>query len=287
MTAREGAGARPGPVRVLFLPARPCHDARVAVDFGGTARDYGAYRTAFPAELFTRLAARGVGLPGQRVADLGTGTGVLARSFAAAGCVVTGVDVAPEMLAEARRADAAAGLEIAYRVAPAEDTGLAGNAWDVVSAGQCWHWFDRRRAAAEAARLLVDGGALAICYRDYVVAPGNVCEASEQLVLAHNPGWAMGGWTGIPAGYAAGLRTAGFTGAATFGFGVTVPFTHEAWRGRMRTCNGVGASLPEAGIAAFDADLARLLAVRFPQEPLLVPHRISALVAWREPRAVR
>ena len=259
----------------------------MGVDFGGTAREYAAYRTAFPAELFTRLAAIGVGLPGQRVADLGTGTGTLARSFAAAGCAVTGVDIAPEMLSQARQADAAAGLEIAYRVAPAEETGLAGNAWDVVSAGQCWHWFDRRRAAAEAHRLLTGGGVLAICYRDYVVAPGNVCEASEELVLAHNPGWAMGGWTGIPAGYAAELSAAGFTGVETSGFGITVPFTHEAWRGRMRTCNGVGASLPEAGIAAFDADLARLLAERFPHEPLMVPHRISALIAWRAPHPAR
>ena len=253
----------------------------MGVDFGNTAREYAAFRTGFPAELFTRLAALGVGLPGQRVADLGTGTGALARGFAAAGCAVTGVDIAPEMLSQARRADAAAGLEIGYRVAPAEDTGLAASAWDVASAGQCWHWLDRRRAAAEARRLLTRGGALAICYRDYVVAPGNVCEASEELVRAHNPGWAMGGWTGIPAGYAGELSAAGFTGVQTFAFGITVSFTHEAWRGRMRTCNGVGASLPEAAIAAFDAGLARLLAERFPREPLMVPHRISALIGWR------
>ena len=51
---------------------------------------------------------------------------------------MTGVDIAPEMLSEARRADAAAGPEIAYRVAPAEKTRLPGNDWDVVCAGQCW-----------------------------------------------------------------------------------------------------------------------------------------------------
>jgi SAM-dependent methyltransferase len=256
----------------------------VPVDFGNTAREYAAYRTSFPAGLFTRLAALGVGLAGQRVADLGTGTGALARGFAAAGCAVTGVDVAPQMLAQARRAAAAAGLEIAYRAAPAEATGLPGGGWDVVSAGQCWHWFDRPRAAAEACRLLAPGGALAICYRDYVVAPGNVCEASEELVLAHNPGWAMAGWAGWPPEWTAELRGAGFTSMATVSFGITVAFTHEEWRGRMRTCNGVGASLPEAGVAAFDADLARLLRERFPGEPLLVPHRIWALTARQRPR---
>ena len=44
------------------------------------------------------------------------------------------------------------------RLAPAEDTGLPAHAWDVVSAGQCWHWFDQPRVTAEARRLLVDGG---------------------------------------------------------------------------------------------------------------------------------
>jgi SAM-dependent methyltransferase len=252
------------------------------VDFGKTARDYAMYRTVFPPALFTRMAAMGVGLAGHRIVDLGTGTGVLARGFAAAGCAVTGVDIAPELLLEARQQDAAVGLEVTYRVAAAEDTGLPGEAWDVVCAGQCWHWFDRQRAAAEARRLLVVGGAVAIGYRDYLVLPGNVCAASEDLVLTYNPSWPMVGGTGIHAAeWTVELGLAGFDNLETFSFDIAVPFTHDAWRGRMRSSNGVGASLPEAEVAAFDADLARLLSERFPQEPLMVPHRIWALVARR------
>ena len=55
------------------------------VEFGRTARDYGRYRAGFPDLLFEELAARGVGLAGQRVLDLGTGTGSLARGFARRG----------------------------------------------------------------------------------------------------------------------------------------------------------------------------------------------------------
>lgn len=252
------------------------------VNFGRTARDYAKYRPAFPLELFTRLAAIGVGRPGQRIVDLGTGTGVLARHFATAGCAVTGVDVATELLDEARRQDAAAGVTVNYRVAPAEDTGLSGRAWDVVTAGQCWHWLDRRKAAGEAHRLLVAGGALAICYRDYVLAPGNVCAASEELVLAHNPTWPMAGGGGTDAAqWSDELERAGFDGMERFGFDTTIAFTHEQWRGRMRSSNGVGASLSRADVDAFDADLDRLLRARFPEEPLLVPHRIWGLVARR------
>lgn len=279
---RGHAHPRPVPRNSPHHAAPPRHDGQVPVDFGKTARDYAKYRTVFPPALFTRMAAMGVGLAGQRIVDLGSGTGVLARGFAAAGCVVTGVDIAPELLQEARQQDAAVGLEVTYRVAAAEDTGLPGEAWDVVCAGQCWHWFDRRRAAAEARRLLVIGGAVAICYRDYLVLPGNVCAASEDLVLTYNPGWPMVGGTGIHAAeWTVELGLAGFDKLETFSFDIAVAFTHEAWRGRMRSSNGVGASLPEAEVAAFDADLARLLSERFPQEPLMVPHRIWALVARR------
>jgi hypothetical protein len=51
----------------------------------------------------------------------------------------------------------------------------------------------------------------------------------------------------------------------------------------MRTCNGIGASLPDETVAEFDRALARLLAEQFPDEPLPVRHRSWALVA-RAPR---
>jgi 2-polyprenyl-3-methyl-5-hydroxy-6-metoxy-1,4-benzoquinol methylase len=47
------------------------------------------------------LAALGIGQPGQRILDLGTGTGVLARAFAKRGAVVTGVDIAANQIAAA------------------------------------------------------------------------------------------------------------------------------------------------------------------------------------------
>jgi SAM-dependent methyltransferase len=253
------------------------HNGRMAVDFGRTANDYARYRTVFPPELFSLLAERGIGLEGQRLVDLGTGTGVLARVFAAAGCAVTGLDVAPEMLDQARELDRAAGVSVTYRVGGAEETGLAGHAWDVVTAGQCWHWFDRPRVAAEVLRLLVGGGALAICYRDY---SGEVSEAAEELVHAYNPTWPLGGLTfDNQPEWVAELRDAGFDSVEYFGFDTTVQFTHEQWRGRMRSSNGVGGSLTQERVAAFDADLAAQLRERFPHEPLLVPHRIWGIVA--------
>jgi SAM-dependent methyltransferase len=251
------------------------------VDFGKTAADYARHRAGFPEAFFGRLAAHGVGLPGQRLLDLGTGTGALARAFAARGAEVTGLDVARPLLDEAARLAEAAGLRLAIAVGRAEDTGLAGASFDVVTAGQCWHWFDCDRAAAEARRLLRPGGALVIAHFDWLAIGGNVVDATEALIEEHNPRWPLRGATGL-AGvtvWQTRLREAGFRDLALFAFDVDVPYSHEAWRGRIRASAGVGASLPPAEVLAFDAALAKLLAERFPGEPLAVPHQALALVA--------
>ena len=68
------------------------------IDWGRTSSDYAAHRPGPPPSYYERLAALGVGTPGQRLLDLATGTGLVARSFAARGCHVAGCDIAPEQV---------------------------------------------------------------------------------------------------------------------------------------------------------------------------------------------
>ena len=166
-------------------------------DFGRTAQDYAEHRAGFPESLFERLAARGVGVAGQRVVDLGTGTGTLARGFARRGCEVTGIDPAAEMLEQARALDERVGVRSGYRVGRAEQTGLDARCADVVTAGQCWHWFDRPAAAREVSRILRPKGFLVIAHFDWIPLPGNVVEATEALIEAHNPDWKLAGGLGV------------------------------------------------------------------------------------------
>jgi len=64
----------------------------------------------------------------------------------------------------------------------------------------------------------------------------------------------------------------------TFSYDVSVPYTHENWRGRVRASAGVGGSLAEDKVRAFDQSLARLLEAHYPGKVLDVAHRVFALV---------
>ena len=158
--------------------------------FGNAAADYATHRAGFPPELFDRLAGFGVGEPGQLVVDLGTGTGTVARQLAARGCDVTGVDT--RLMAEGAALAERDGVTVRWHEATAEDTRLFDVSVDVVTAGQCWHWFDRPAAVVEARRILRPGtGTLAILYLDWIPLPGNAVAATERLIEAAKTGTAV------------------------------------------------------------------------------------------------
>ena len=244
------------------------------VDFGRAAEDYGKHRAGFPDHFFERIVAQ-LGLtPGLRALDLGTGTGSIARGLARLGLTVTAIDPSEALMAQARRLDAEAGVQVDYRPGAAEALPFADGVFDVVLAGQCWHWFDRPAAAREAARVLRSGGALVIAHFDWLPLPGNMVEATEDLIRTYSPDWGLGRGTGLYPHWLAGMSGAGFGGIETASFDVAQPYSHEGWRGRIRASAPVKASLDAAAVARFDADLATLLAERFPQDPLAVPHRV-------------
>lgn len=257
------------------------HAFGAQVDFGRTASDYATHRHGFPPRFFRILVERGLAASGMRALDLGTGTGTVARGLALAGLEVVATDPAEALLEEARRLDRDAGVSVAHAVGRAEAIDAADATFDLVTAGQCWHWFDRATAAAEARRVLVPGGALVIAHLDWLPLPGTVVAATEALILAHNPRWTMGGGTGLYPQWTIDLATAGFTEIETFSFDVALFYTPQAWRGRIRASAGVRASLEASAVDRFDAELAARLEQDFPGDTLTVPHRVWAATARR------
>lgn len=78
-------------------------DGGAPFDWGKASADYAKYRDIYPAAYYQRLIDAGIGGKGQRILDLGTGTGVIPRHLAPYGATFVGADVSPEQIAEARR----------------------------------------------------------------------------------------------------------------------------------------------------------------------------------------
>lgn len=122
--------------------------------FSGLAQDYARHRPSYPhATVDWLIEASGV-RPGELVADLGCGTGILTRLLAERGLRVVGIDPNEDMLAEAR----AAGGGADYRRGEASATGLGDASVALVTAAQAFHWFDVDAALAEFHRVLLMGG---------------------------------------------------------------------------------------------------------------------------------
>jgi len=258
--------------------------AEMRVNWDRTASDYAAFRAGFPDEFYDRLAGHGIASGSgaqQRALDLGTGTGTLARALALRGWRVTGLDISAEMIGAARRLDAVAGVAVDYMVARSEATGLPAAIFDLVSAGTCWHWFDKPAAAREVHRVLAPNGWLVVAAMEWQSRSGNVVAATCDLIHKHNPRW-PNDQLGFRFEWAEDLSITGFTIADRFEFDVMVPYTHEAWCGRIRASAGVSASLDRAAVDAFNHEHADLLRTQFPQQPLAVPHRVLAIVARKE-----
>jgi SAM-dependent methyltransferase len=248
------------------------------VEFGSAATDYSTYSVGFPTSLLGRLQSFGIGRPGQIALDLGTGTGSLARLLAIAGCRAIGIDPVATQFDEARRLDAEAGVAVEYRTSAAENTGLPSDSVDCIIAGQAWHWFDRGRAASEAARLLKPGGHIAIAHFDWVPLPGNVVAAAEELIRKWNSAWPMGAGSGLYPQWLNDLALAGFSRIETFSYDVMVPYGHAEWRARIRASVGIAGSLSPQLVTDFDREHGRMLESRFSGDPLQVPHRVWAVV---------
>ena len=109
------------------------------------------------------------------VLDVGTGTGFLALEFAARGHAVTGIDLAPAMLARAQRAATASGLAVAFRAGDAERPPFPDASFDlVVSRHVLWSLADPHAAVGAWRRLLRPGGRMAIADGVWrVAAPGD------------------------------------------------------------------------------------------------------------------
>ena len=227
-------------------------DKGQSFDFGKTAASYAAYRDIYPAELYDRLRSLGVAADGTAWLDLGTGTGVLPKNLYNPNAEITGVDISAEQIEYARQEATLNGWNISYIVAPAEETGLPSRSYNVITAAQCFWYFDRETIREEIRRLLKPGGRLIKIAMDWDLADP-IAAQSIGLVRSMNPKWTGGNGVGND------IYDDIFPGRKTETFYADIPFTRDSWHGRMRACRGTLASMDADTFGKWEAKHPELL----------------------------
>ena len=228
----------------------PHQHRQIAESFGSDAERYDRARPRYPDPMVERIVAAS---PGPDVLDVGCGTGIEARQFQAAGCMVLGVEP------DARMADFARRTGVQVEVATFETWESAGRAFDAVIAGTAWHWVDPVAGAAKAAQVLRPGGrlapfhhvfqsppevmeALAKVYRR--VVPDSPFNLSSQLARS-----ALDAYQPLFAKIADGIReVGGFSDPEQWRFDWEQSYTRDAWLDQMPT-HGALTQLPSDKLA--------------------------------------
>jgi SAM-dependent methyltransferase len=154
--------------------------------FDPLADAYAAARPTYPDQIFTDIErVLGRSLAGADAVDVGAGTGIATRLLVERGARVVAVEPGPEMLARLlQRSPGLPAVRGDGEALPLRD-GVA----DLVSYAQAWHWVDVPVAAAEAARVLRPGGALAVWWNDVDAADARWWQRQQERLERMSPGY--------------------------------------------------------------------------------------------------
>lgn len=152
--------------------------------FSSRVADYLRYRPDYPAALIDVLRTQ-CGLRSDHVfADIGCGTGFLAKLFLANGNSVFGIEPNDEMriaseeyLSEFKHFSGISGS--------AEHTNLPGSSVDFVTAAQAFHWFEPVAARREFTRILKPHGWVVVIWNDRRISETAFGLAYEDLLVRY------------------------------------------------------------------------------------------------------
>jgi ubiquinone/menaquinone biosynthesis C-methylase UbiE len=151
--------------------------------FCGRADVYSKYRPRYPRAIISILENE-ISFDDEKVvADIGSGTGLLAEVFLQNGNEVWCVEPNAEM-----RSAAEQNLDTYKNFhsvsATAENTTLESSSVDLVTVGQALHWFDPEKSKKEFSRILKLGGRVAIVYNERK-EQGGLMNEYESLVKSY------------------------------------------------------------------------------------------------------
>lgn len=152
--------------------------------FSSRVENYVRYRPGYPPEILSILTSE-CGLTADSIiADVGCGTGFLAKIFLEYGARVFGIEPNKEMREAGERflRDCPKFMSLP---GTAEETSLPERSVDFVTAGQAAHWFDRERARHEFRRILKPGGWTVLVWNDRATDSTAFLREYEQLLQTY------------------------------------------------------------------------------------------------------
>lgn len=209
------------------------------VTFDQVAGTYDTARPAYPAELYEDVAAFAGLKAGDRILEVGCGSGQATAGFARLGLPMLALDPGGELLAIARRNLAGAGhvgfAETTFEAWPPEP-----GAFRLVASAQAIHWVAPEIRFAKAAAALSPGGTLAVFGNVPKAVPDEVRSAIFGVYLAIAPEMlgdvAPETWY-LPSGPVAGLiaETPAFSAVEHRAYGWSIPQTPQSYRALLST----------------------------------------------------
>ena len=152
--------------------------------FTNRVANYAKYRPGYPASILTLLEYE-TGFDRQKdIADIGSGTGLLAKLFLANENLVYGIEPNDEM----RNAGDKLLKDFINFVSikgTAENTTLADESLDMITSGQAFHWFDSVKAKTEFMRILKPGGYVVLIWNERIKNASLFMEGYEKLLLKY------------------------------------------------------------------------------------------------------
>lgn len=240
-------------------------DGGKAFDWGRTSDDYAKYRDVYPEEFYQKIIDMGLCVKGQKVLDLGTGTGVLPRNLYSFGASFIGADISDNQIKKAKELSEKSGMDIEFILSSAEDISFPAESFDVVTACQCFIYFDKAVVLPKIHQLLKPDGHFSVLSLIWLPYEDAIAAESEKLVLKYNSVWTGAGFERIELFEPEWAKPL-FRLSNAAAFDVKVPFTRETWHGRIKACRGIGASsLSNEAIAEFEREHISMLG-RFPEK---------------------
>lgn len=231
-------------------------DGGKAFDWGKTSFDYAKYRDIYPQEFYDKIVERGLCINGQSVLDMGTGTGVIPRNMYRYGAKWIGIDISENQIEQAKLLSD--GQDIEYYAHSAENLDFPENSFDVITACQCFWYFNHELIMPKLHRILRKDGRILILCMAWLPFEDKIARESEKLVLKYSPNWSGAGETMHPI-HIPKCYNDKFELAYHEEYKLNVHFTRESWNGRMKACRGVGASLKEDEIVSWESEHKALL----------------------------